>query len=101
VLEWASGPCERKNSGETALLWRLMDKLIAGDVVVADRSFAGYLAIARLRQLGMDVLIRQHQRRHTDFRRGRRPGERDHVVIGVRPQRPSWMDAATHAIRNF
>jgi hypothetical protein len=97
VLEWASGPCEGKNSGETALLWHLMDKLAAGDVVVADRYFAGYFAIARLRQLGVDVLIRQHQRRHTDFRRGKRLGKRDHVVSWVRPQRPSWMDAATYA----
>ncbi len=98
VLEWASGPCEGKNSGETALLWRLMDKLAAGDVVVADRYFAGYFAIARLRQLGVDVLIRQHQRRHTDFRRGQRLGKRDHVVSWSRPQRPSWMDAATYAL---
>jgi len=97
VLEWASGPCEGKNSGETALLWRLMDKLAAGDVVVADRAFAGYFGIARLRQQGVDVIIRQHQRRHTDFRRGRRLGKRDHLVSWVRPQRPVWMDAATYA----
>jgi hypothetical protein len=97
VLEWASGPCEGKNSGETALLWRLMDKLAAGDVVVADRYFAGYFAIARLKQQGIDVLTRQHQRRHTDFRRGQRLGKRDHVVSWARPQRPAWMDAATYA----
>jgi hypothetical protein len=86
VLQWASGPCEGKNSGETALLWRLMDKLAAGDVVVADRYFAGYFAITRLRQLGVDVLIRQHQRRHTDFRRGQRLGKRDHDLYGKRWQ---------------
>jgi IS4 transposase len=97
VLEWASGPCEGKNTGETALLWSLMDKLAPGDVVVADRYFAGYFGIARLRQQGVDVLIRQHQRRHTDFRRGRRLGKCDHVVSWVRPQRPSWMDPATYA----
>jgi len=97
VLEWASGPCEGKNSGETALLWSLMDKLEAEDVVVADRYFAGYFGIARLHQLGVDVLIRQHQRRHTDFRRGRRLGKRDHVVSWARPQRPGWMDPTTYA----
>jgi hypothetical protein len=97
VLEWASGPCEGKNTGETALLWSLMDKLAPGDVVVADRYFAGYFGIARLREQGVDVLIRQHQRRHTDFRRGRRLGKRDHVVSWARPQRPSWMDEATYA----
>ena len=97
VLEWAVGPCEGKKTGETAMLWGLMDKLCRGDVVIADRYFAGYFGIARLWQLGVDVLIRQHQRRQTDFRRGRRLGKRDHVVIWARPQRPSWMDQATYA----
>jgi hypothetical protein len=97
VLEWASGPCEGKNTGETALLWALMDKLCPGDVVVADRYFAGYFGIARLKQRDIDVLIRQHQRRHTDFRRGRRLGKRDHVVSWARPPCPAWMDRATYA----
>ena len=97
VLEWAIGPCEGKKTGETAMLWGVMDTLCQGDVVIADRYFAGYFGIARLWQRGVDVLIRQHQRRHTDFRRGRRLGKRDHVVTWARPQRPSWMDQATYA----
>lgn len=39
----------------------------------------------------------QPQQRHTDFRRGRRLGKKDHVVAWVRPARPAWMDAATYA----
>lgn len=97
VLEWASGPCAGKKTGETALLWGLMDKISQGDVLIADRYFSGYFGIARLQQRGIDVVIRQHQRRHTDFRRGRRLGKRDHVVTWARPQRPSWMDQATYA----
>lgn len=97
VLEWAIGPCEGKKTGETAMLWGLMDKLCPGDVVIADRYFAGYFGIARLSRQGVDILIRQHQRRHTDFRRGRRLGKRDHIVTWARPQRPSWMDQATYA----
>jgi hypothetical protein len=97
VLEWASGPCEGKNTGETALLWALMDKLCSGDVVIADRYFAGYFGIARLKQRGVDVLIRQHESRHTDFRHGQRLGKRDHVVTWARPQRPGWMDPTTYA----
>ena len=96
VLEWATGPCKGKDTGETALLWGLMDKLRQGDVIVADRYFAGYFMVARLMQLGVDAIIRQHQRRHTDFRRGRRLGKRDHVVTWARPPRPSWMDQATY-----
>lgn len=96
VLEWAVGPCEGKNTGETAMLWGLMDKLCRNDVVIADRYFAGYFCIARLWQQGIDVLIRQHHRRHTDFRRGRRLGKCDHIVTWDRPKRPSWMDQSTY-----
>lgn len=85
VLEWASGPCEGKKTGETALLWGWMSKLGEGDIVIADQYFAGYFGIARLMQRGADVIIRQHQLRHTDFRRGRRLGKRDHVVNWLRP----------------
>jgi hypothetical protein len=97
VLEWLSGPGEGKHSGETARLWALMDKLAAGDVVVADRYFAGYFGIARLWQRGVDVLIRQPQCRTTDFRRGERLGKGDRTVCWTRPPRPSWMAPATYA----
>jgi hypothetical protein len=97
VLEWVSGPCTGKTTGESALFWGLMDKLCQGDVVVADRYFAGYFGLARLKQRGVDVLIRQHQRRHTDFRRGRHLGKRDHMVTWPRPPCPSWMDRTTYA----
>ena len=97
VLEWASGPCEGKKTGETALLWGLMSQFGKGDIVIADRYFAGYFGISRLWQRGADVVIRQHQLRRTDFRRGRRLGKRDHVVNWTRPHRPSWMDPGTYA----
>ncbi|MCI0353768.1 MAG: IS4 family transposase, partial [Acidobacteria bacterium] len=96
VLEWAVGPCEGKQTGETALLWRLANCFSSGDVVVADRCYAGYFMMALLMLLGVDVVVRQHQCRNTDFRRGLRLGKRDHVVIWVRPRRPAWMDKATY-----
>lgn len=96
VLDWAVAPCEGKQTGETALLWRLAQRLRHGDVVIADRYYAGYFLIALLVQLGVDVVIRQHQCRHTDFRRGQRLGARDHVVIWPRLQRPGWMDKAIY-----
>ena len=96
ALEWAVGPCEGKQTGETALLWQLAKRLRPGDVVIADRYYAGYFLIAMLVQLGIDVVIRQHQRRHTDFRHRQRLGSRDHVVIWPRLQQPEWMDKATY-----
>ncbi|MDP2252890.1 MAG: IS4 family transposase [Thiobacillus sp.] len=98
VLEWATGPCEGKRTGETALLWQLAHRLRAGDVVIADRYFSGYFLLAWLIRHRCDVVLRQHQLRHTDFRRGKRLGAKDHVVSWARPKQPPWMDDATYAV---
>jgi hypothetical protein len=96
VLAWAVGACEGKQTGETAMLWDLSQHLKRGDVMIADRYYAGYFMMALFVMAGVDVVIRQHQLRSTDFRRGTRLGKRDHVVTWARPQRPSWMDKATY-----
>jgi hypothetical protein len=66
------GPYAGKRTGETALLWTLLEHFKPGDVVIADRLYTSYFMISRLMQLGVDVVMRQHQTRHTDFRRGKR-----------------------------
>lgn len=96
ILEWAMGPCEGKKSGENSMLWTMGASLNAGDIVLADRYYAGYFTLARLLSLGVDVVTRQHQLRHTDFRRGQRLGKHDHAVTWTRPQRPAWMDETAY-----
>lgn len=96
VLEWTQGACEGKQTGEPSMLRQLSRALAKGDIVLADRYYAGYFTVAWLLSLGVDVVTRQHQLRHTDFRRGQRLGRRDHVVRWMRPQRPVWMDEATY-----
>ncbi|MEK7785555.1 MAG: IS4 family transposase, partial [Chloroflexota bacterium] len=98
VIEWAIDACKGKNTGETALLWRLMPHLQRGDVIIADGYYAGYFMVAGLIALGADIVMPQHHLRLTDFRRGLRLGVRDHVVSWVRPQRPDWMDESTYAL---
>jgi len=85
-----------EGTGETALLRQLASRFRPGDVVIADRYFSGFFLLVWLIRQGVDVVVRQHQLRHTDFDRGRRLGTKDHVVAWVRPQRPSWMDKATY-----
>jgi hypothetical protein len=46
--------------------------------------------------LGVDFVVRLHQSRATDFRRGRRLGKGDHLVEWTRPARPTWMDQETY-----
>jgi hypothetical protein len=53
--------------------------------------------LALLLARGVDVVTRQHQSRQTDFRRGERLGEADHVVLWERPKRPEWMDEETYS----
>jgi hypothetical protein len=93
----ACGRCRGKKTGETALFRELLDRIRPGDVVVADRFYCNYWMIALLLARGADVAFRMHQKRHFDFRRGRRVGPDDHVVTWTRPQRPAWMDESLYA----
>jgi hypothetical protein len=55
------------------------------------------MMIAQLLNQGTQVCTRKHQLRHSDFRRGRRLGKYDHVIVWTRPQRPTWMDQETYS----
>jgi len=91
VLDIAMGAYQGKGTGEHALLRRLMDAFVAGDVMLADRYYCSYFLIAALRGRGVDVLFEQHGARPSDFRLGERLGARDHCVRFKKPQRPEWL----------
>jgi hypothetical protein len=104
LFSWASamlqgmalGPYAGKETGETALLRELFDRLRPGNLVLADRYYCSYFMVALLQEKGLEVVLRQHQLRTTDFRRGQRLGPGDHSVTGIRPARPDWMDQQTY-----
>lgn len=96
VKDLALGPYAGKERGETALLRQLLDRLEPGAILLADRYYCSYFMIALLREWGIDFVTRVHQRRTVDFRRGRRWGRDDHLVVWRRPQKPEWMDQATY-----
>jgi hypothetical protein len=52
--------------------------------------------IALLLERGIDFVVRLHQARTADFRRGRRLGAGDHLVDWQRPAKPEWMDQETY-----
>ena len=93
----AIGPYKGKETGETALLRGLLDRFQRGDVFLGDCAYSSYFMLALFLAGGVDVVTRQHQRRQTDFRRGQRLGDGDHVVVWERPKCPEWMDAETYA----
>jgi len=90
VLDVAWGPYSGKQTGEPSLLRRLLDRLDAGDVLLADAMFSNYWTITLLLERRVDLVGRQGKR-HVDFRRGQRLGCQDHVVPWHKPTRPLWM----------
>ena len=97
VLDAAIGPYKGKQTGETALFRSLHSQLDQGDVVLADRYYCSYFEIALLLERGVDIVMRLHQRRRADFRRGKRLGPCDHIVTWSKPKnRPDWLDEETY-----
>ena len=94
VLGAATCAYHGKGNDEQTLLRSLLDRLEPGSVLVGDAFFATFFLLAELHQRGVDGVFEQYgaRRRSTDFRRGRRLGERDHVIELEKPKvRPSWM----------
>lgn len=96
ALDLAIAPYAGKETGETALLRQLLGSFAAGDVAVMDRFYCSFMMIALLLGRQVQVCARMHQRRHVDFRRGRRLGKHDHIIVWIKPQRPTWMDQQTY-----
>ena len=97
VLEAVVGPYQGKQTSELALLREVIDQFRRGDIALADRFFCSYWVIAALQARGVDVVVRLHQCRTADFRRGRRLGREDHLVTWPKPaQRPDWMSRAEY-----
>jgi len=97
-LDVALGPYSGKETGESALLRSLFESFHAGDVAVFDRYYCSFMMIALLQAQGVHVCVRLHQKRRADFRRGKRLGHYDHLIVWTRPERPTWMDEATYAL---
>ncbi len=97
VLEAAVGKYKGKQTGENSLFRELYPSLAEGDVILADRCFSGWCDLALAQQRGIDIVVRKHQLRRTDFRTGKRLGREDHLVCWSRPQRPKWMSPEQYA----
>jgi putative transposase len=96
LCDLAIGPFAGKETGETALLRELLSRLNPGDILLADRYYCSYFMICLLLAAKVDFVVRLHQRRKADFRRGQSLGAGDHIVQWQRPDKPEWMDQATY-----
>jgi Transposase DDE domain len=70
----------------------LRNRLTRGSILLADSYYSSYQEVAALLAIGVDVVMRQHGGRPSDFRLGQRLGREDHLVEWQRDrQRRGWI----------
>jgi len=87
----AIGPYTGKETGETALLRKVLDSFKPGDVMLADRYFCSFFMLAILKSRGIDVCMCLHQLRKVDYSKVKWLGDNDYIDTWHRPQRAKWM----------
>lgn len=92
LIDWVEG---NKHDHEAKLFPRLWNRLLSGDILLADRAYCSYGSICALLQRGVDTVMRIHQKRPTDFRKGKRLGPRDRLIHWNKP--PKRLSAWTKA----
>jgi hypothetical protein len=83
LLEHVTG---RAHNHDSQLFRELWPKLKKGDVILADRAFCSYGAMAALAHRGIDTVVRLHQLRKSDLRFGRRLAVGDRLVVWTKPK---------------
>jgi hypothetical protein len=99
LLNAAIGPYRGKGGDEQALLRTLVDTLQSGDLLLGDAYYATYFLLCDLQERGVDAVFEQQgaRRRSTDFRRGHRLGQYDHLITITKPKiKPDWMAQAEY-----
>jgi hypothetical protein len=82
LLELAEGNMRQH---ERLLARELWSRLDAGDVVLADRGFCSYQDLSEIAGVEADAVMRLHQMRKVDFRKGERLGPNDQIVVWTKP----------------
>ena len=99
VLNAAMGRYRGKGGDEQSLLRSILDTLECGDLLLGDAYYATYFLLCTLRERGIDAVFEQYgaRQRSTDFRRGQRLAQRDHLIVLHKPViKPDWMTQADY-----
>jgi hypothetical protein len=94
LLNTAVGRFNGKGGDEQTLLRSMEQTLEKGDILLGDAFFPTFIFIASMQRQGVDIVMEQlgARKRSSDFRRGTRLSQRDHLVVIAKPKkRPYWM----------
>lgn len=82
LLERAYGPYQTSENALEKTLWPTFKP---GDIVLTDRNFASWAAVASRKARDVDGIHRLHAKRSADFRQGRRLGPDDRLLTLSKP----------------
>jgi hypothetical protein len=89
LLDYTKG---NKHDHDLRLWWRLRPQFKPGDLVLADRGFCSYVVMALWLGRSVQSVLRLHQSRPDDLRKGRRLGKNDRLFVWPKPnQKPRWL----------
>jgi hypothetical protein len=85
-----------KGQSESGLLRKMWSIFRPGDVLLGDRLLCAWADLVMLKQRGIDSVCHFTSHRRADFRRGKRLGHGDHIVIWPKPPKPRSIDRQTY-----
>lgn len=96
LIDLAHAPYSGKGSGETSLLRKLKGSLRSGDILVADSCYCTYWMIAMCQQMGVEVVMKNHQKRDDHPLGAKRISDNERTINWLRPARPDWMSKSEY-----
>lgn len=85
------GPYAGKQSGETWLLWQMLDQLEPGDTLVADCFYCTYWLVAACKNKGVHIVMKNHDKRDDNPVGAKKINQHERMTVWLKPQRPDWM----------
>ena len=85
-----------KGQSELGLLRQMWSVFQPGSIMLADRLMCAWTELVMLKQRNVDCVCRFTSHRKTDFRRGQRLGNDDHIVTWYKPMKPRTIDRKTY-----
>ena len=97
LLDYTTG---NQHVRESLLLRQMWNHFSQGDILLADRAYCSFAALASLQARGVDSVVRLHQARRIDFRRGKSLGPDDRLIEWHKPEArtSAWSEAEFAAL---
>ena len=78
-------------------MWQMLDRLQAGDTLVADCYYCSYWIVAACKSKGVNIVMKNHHKRDDEPLGAKRIDRHQRTTVWLRPQCPTWMSKEEYA----